>query len=283
MLWVGLNSGFSDDTTKTTRTEFSGGLSFSLNHASVPNSSPGYNILLISDLGVKYDQFNRNASHLCNSKLDIGFTYFQDSIWLKHADRIQFHYLYKAGKSPFSHTFSALFDSHILNTYSYAADPLTGKVSSKKTENFLNPFLLEMGMGSAYRIAKHSVINVSLATARIRSFPDSGTTVTSENIPLGTFNSGSIYFDYGFSIQYYLVKEIKSKTEVKCDGKIFIKGIERDQYDMNLSNTLIIRLSGLVRMKAEFRMVYAPEISYKPRYYNEISVGLFYNPVSVKK
>lgn len=282
MLWVGLSAGFSDDTTKFTRTEFSGGLSFSFNHATTPKSSPGYTIILISDIGIKYDQVNRNASHLYNSKLDIGFTYFQDSIWQKHADRIQFHYLYKAGKTPFSHTFSALFDSHILNTYSYSPDPLTGKVSSKRTENFLNPFLLELGMGSAYRIATNSVINVSLATARIRSFPDSGTTVTSENIPLGIFNSGIIYFDYGFSIQYYFVKEIKSKTELKCDGKIFIKGIERDQFDMNLSNILIIRLSRLIRMKAEIRMVYTPEISYKPRYYNEISIGLFYNPVSVK-
>ncbi|MDQ3051587.1 MAG: hypothetical protein M3Q95_11925 [Bacteroidota bacterium] len=283
VLWFQLNVGFSDDTTKTSRAEFSGGLSFSLNHSSSPYSVSGYSLLLISDLGVYYELSTMKASHIYTSKLDIGFTYFQDSIWYKHADKLQVHYLYKAGKNPFSHSLSSLFHSHILNTYSYSSDPVTGKVSSKKTESFLNPFLLEMGLGSGYRISGESVINVSLATARIRSFPESNKAVTTESIPLGTFNSGIIYFDYGFSIQYYLVKEIKSKTEINCNGKIFIKGIERDQYDMDLSNTLIIRLSGWVRLKAEFKFVYAPGISYKPRYYNELSLGLFYNPVTGRK
>ncbi len=273
------DTSISADTSKSVVIEFSGGVSFAVYNALNWKGVDANSLVLTTDPVYKYSLRKASSSQIFQVKLDLGFTYYYDSVWNKHADAIHAHYIYKGGNKPYSHTLSALFNTHLLKSYSYSYAPGTGKAIRQQTEKMFNPALLEMGFGSAYAFKNQSVVNVSLATARLKLLPDSVSAPAGENIPIGVFAGGFMYFDYGFSTQYYLLKKLGSKTELAWNGKLFLKGFHRTMFDMDISNILTVRLTKMMRLKAEIKLVYAPVISFKPQYHNEFLFGLFYNSV----
>ena len=237
-------------------------------------------ISFTTDVDYSWDKSGHKSEQYFKLNLDIGFTWHPDSIWHKHIDTFQSQYMFKADKKRFSQTGSALITGGFLNDYEYTFNSITGKTDRTKIGSFFMPSSFETGVGSGYSFFQHSVINVSLATARLRLVQRKSQTREVEGIIIGSSSTKSLFFDYGFSIQYYISKELNRFMELKANGKMFIKEFHRSNIEIDLRNDLSIKLTRHFRIKADIKVVYAPAFSYKFQFRNEFLLGLFYETVT---
>lgn len=211
-----------------------------------------------------------------NVKSELGYTWLIDSLWKKQSDQLSIQYLLKRSGKKVSRSVNAGLNSQILNGFTFETDVVQQKVKRKWNGTFFNPSALELGCGLSMQFWNYSHFNISLATARIRMEPIVDSFRKPSNGVLGRIKRGWVLFDYGLSGQLLFNKTISPALEWNGSGKIFMKGIQKEHFSFDFSNTMRYRFRKHAALTADLKCIYDPAVSLRLQHRNELLVGLIY-------
>jgi hypothetical protein len=209
-------------------------------------------------------------------KSDLGFTKFIDSIWNKHSDKLYAQLIWKKKKYKIDQSYATSITAQLLNSYSYQYDPVLNTTSKTLSGTFFNPANFDVGYGIGISFWRNSIFNLSVASARIKIDPAENTSDIANSLRLGSVKHGTIFFDYGFSLQILVLKVWKEKFEVNSSSKFFIESFELSHLHMDMSHKINYSIWKWLQLRADIRMVYDPTTSMKMQYRNELLFGVFY-------
>lgn len=215
-------------------------------------------------------------SHILKAGCELGFTAYMDSVFVKHSDKVNIHYIHKSGPATLSRSASFQFVSSLLHSYDYVFNSATGKTDRVRTGSVLCPAETDFGYGVSYLFGNNSLINISLATARFTVKPEYLLVPDETRILLARSGKKLLYFDYGFSLQYYVIRKLNSFVSINFTGKAFIKSLKKDQYEFESSNILSVKITKTVEVKLESKWIYLPVTPYNLRVRNELLIGLYF-------
>ena len=212
---------------------------------------------------------------IVSAKTELGFNGILDSSWVKSADLFNIQYLVRKRNKSLSQSWNALMNSQFMTTFVYEMNS-SQQLVRKWKGTFLNPSSVELGYGLGLLFWEKSMINLSLASARFRVDPAVESYVQPEHGVLGQVKRGFLIFDYGVSGQLLLVKNFSTALEWNSSGKVFMKGVQKEQIQFDISNTMSYKFWKFLEMRADLKWVYDPLISFRMQYRNEILFGLFF-------
>lgn len=230
-----------------------------------------------ADVEYNFNKTRFFSRDFLNLKFEMGFTRILDSSWYKHADLLSSQYILKVGQKRWSQSASCLLTAKLLNSYDYSFNAQTGNQNKTQTGSFFSPSSLEIGYGSGYTFLKQSIINLSLATARLRITRENGLFLNDGSIPLLLKGNNMVLFDYGFSLQYSIIHDITKIIGFYSSGKMFLKGIHRDKVEMDISQKWMVKITKNLHLRTDVKVVYAPVNSHKMQFRNEFLIGFYYD------
>lgn len=264
------------DSTHTIVSKLNAGLNLSVLNTSNWQGSGFVSFSYSSDIEFDFIKTTPHSKHIYDLTVELGFTRIMDSIWQKHADHVGSQYIFKTGTKKWSQTATIILSAKMLNSYDYAFNTGSGTTGKSRTGSFFSPSVLEIGYGCGFTFFQHSIVNVSLASARLRVIHDSSSDVSNNSIPVAGLQNSKVYFDYGFSLQYILTIAIIRQMEFNSNGKMFLKDFNRDNIETELSGSCLFKVTKYLRLRADFKIMYAPAVSYKLQFRNEFLIGFFY-------
>jgi len=263
------------DTSQSVMSKLIGGISFSMLNQSNWQGVYFNSYSFATDADYNFTKTRTLSRDLLTLKLELGFTRILDSLWYKHADQLSGQYIFKMGRKKTSQTATCLLNAKLLNSFNYSVHPHTGKKIKNKTGSFFNPSTFESGYGIGYTFLKQSIVNFSLATARLRILHDTEILVQDGIINVTHFGHNQVVFDYGFSLQYNILHDLSKLISFNSTGKMFLKGVDNNKVEMDISQKWILKITKNLHMKTDVKLVYAPLISHKMQMRNELMFGFY--------
>lgn len=267
---------FIGDTSKVVSQKFTGSVASSFTNSQNWKGST-FNSLSVA-LNIDFNRMTetKNSNILFVVKTELGFTKFIDSLWNKHADKLNCNFVWKHKKRKIDHSCEASLTTQLLNSYLYTYDPLVKQTKSEWSGSLLNPATLDVGYGFAYSFWKNSMLNFSFATVRLKTEPIIKSLTLKDNKAIGRINRGQVFFDYGISAQALTDKDFTDNFSFHSTARFYMKGFNRESVEMDVSNKLNYKVWKWVQLRADIKMIYDPLISYKMQYRNELLFGVFY-------
>lgn len=229
------------------------------------------------DADYLFNKISEKSTTLFSTKTEIGYTKFIDSIWNKHADKLNSQLIWKQKKKRLDSSFSAALTAQLLNSYLYDYDPTTNKNRKQRTGGFFNPASFETGFGFGITFWNTSIFNLSLASARILIDPNNEKTAASGKKYIGAVDKGVVLFDYGCSMQILALKELYKKVEINSSSKFFVNGFDKYRVQLDMVHKFNYSIWKWLQVRADIKIVYDPLFSTKLQYRNELLFGVFYD------
>lgn len=223
-----------------------------------------------------YSDVVKSRQRVISGKSELGYTHIIDSLWNKQADLFKIQLLVKNQQQKISQSWNAVLSSQFLNSYKYETDIRTQSLKRKWVGSFMNPAAFELCYGMNVMFWQKSMINIGIASARLRVDPVLDAILPPAITVVGRVKRGQILFDYGVSGQYLVVKTLTPAIDWNSSGKIFLKGFDKSAYQFDISNTMSYKLWKYIEMRADLKWVYDPMISRKMQYRNEMLFGLVF-------
>lgn len=217
-----------------------------------------------------------SKQRIFTGKSEVGYIHIFDSLWSKQSDLFNLQFVLKLQNRKFSQSLNALLNSQLLNSYAIVTDVKQQRLKRKWKGSFMNPSTVEMGYGLNVLFWEKSNFNIAIASARFRIDP------VYENQPkpakgvFGKVKRGWLLFDYGFSGQLVLVKNLSNDLEWNSTGKIFFKGFNKGTIQFDVTNTMSYKFWKYIEMRADLKLVYDPLVSFKMQYRNELLFGFVF-------
>lgn len=212
-----------------------------------------------------------------SGKTSLGYSQLIDSVRIKNSDVLNFRYFVKKQQQPISHSWSAMLNTQLLNSYSYEIVGTHQSLQRKWNGTFMNPGSLEVGYGMGIEFWKKSLVNISIASARFRVEPVTYNALKPNEGVFGKVNRGWLVFDYGLSGQLLVIKSFSQAWEWNSTGQFFLKSFEKKNVQMNVSNSVSYKFWKYMEMRADLKWVYEPLISFRMQYKNELLLGFVFN------
>jgi len=212
-----------------------------------------------------------NVQHTVH--LELGFTRYRDSLWLKHADQFRFQLMWSRSGSSGRHSWNVSGRTQLLSSYLYYYDYNLSATQKKWTGTLLNPAEVETGYGFCFPIKNCGTINLAIATIRLRHVPVLEEIVTDKS----TFKThrGKLSLDYGCGVQLLFLKAMGDHIDWYFTGKMFLNGAGSDNFNSDLLNRLSVKIWKFFQIRLESRAVYEPVFSHKMQFRNELLAGVF--------
>ncbi|MBL0342325.1 MAG: hypothetical protein IPP71_16305 [Bacteroidetes bacterium] len=184
-------------------------------------------------------------------------------------------------KRTIDYSYTLSFTTQLFNSYTSYFDPVIKQTKREWAGSILNPATFENGFGLGLSFGKKSMLNVSLATVRLRTEPIIRSQSTTNKNVIGNLPRGKLIFDYGVSTQALTSNELTEKLAMNSTAKFFIKGFQREYFELDVSNKINYTIWKCFQLRADVKLVYDPLVSLKMQYRNELLFGVFYD--SAKK
>ncbi len=222
-----------------------------------------------------YSVTDSQIERLFTGRTELGYSWLIDSLWKKNVDQLNLQYTLKQSGKKISRSVNAGLCSRLLTGYSYEEDVVLQKSERKWNGTFFNPSALELGYGMSYKFWEYSHFNLSLASARLRMEPAVETFKRPGQGTIGKTSRGWLLFDYGLSGQLLVNKSFSPSWEWNSTGKFFLKGFDKKNMQVNVSNTMSYKFLKSMELRADLKWIYDPLVSLRMQYRNELMMGFF--------
>ena len=225
--------------------------------------------------------FPSGWSHDHFAKVELGFLYYNDSIWWKNADQIRvgLQWTEKPGKF-LSHSYAVFVQTQLLKSWQFKYNGKTDQQEKELKGWFMAPGLLELAYGLNWNFWERSRINVAFATCRISSKPrynDERSEKYESDESLFKSKRRFVKTEYGFSAQLFIYKDIYPKVLLwEHQSRFFFNALNRNGLHANISNQFTLRFLKYMQFRIDTQVLYEPDLSTKWSYRQELLIGMVY-------
>ena len=214
------------------------------------------------------------------AKIELGFLYFNDSIWWKNADQVRLglQWTEKPGKY-LTHSYSFFIQSQLLRSWQFNYDNKNQQQIKTLKGWFMAPGVIELAYGLNWNFREVVRLNVAFATFRISSKPRleflNETLENDESL----FKSKRRYIktEYGFSAQLNINKELFPKVLLwDHQSRLFFNALNSTGVHADISNQFVLRFLKYLQFRVDTHILYEPDESKKLSYRQELLLGIVY-------
>jgi hypothetical protein len=219
---------------------------------------------------------SNSAQKILLVKYEIGYIKIEDSLLVKYADALNGQLLLKKNHQQISQSKSLVLSTQLFDSYNYSFNILTGKTDRQWKGTLFNPLDLDVGYGIAISFWSDGLLNIALATTRVRVKQDYLFNRTLKEDKIATLRHGYIVVDYGLSAQLNCNRKFLESFEWNCSGKFFANGFNRQKAEFDIRQKLVYKIWKCFHVKGDVNVVYAPLVTTKMQLRSELVMGLFY-------
>jgi hypothetical protein len=234
------------------------------------------NFALAGNLQLRHNAFHGEHSHSHQVLLDLGYLKFIDSLWVKHADRVQLNLLWARTQRKWRQSYTVAFNTQMIPNKTYYYDYIEKETKERKVGGFLNPFYLQTGYGGVFMFWGTSSINFAFATLKVNSQPRVNYNPTFAGETFAENDKAVYFMSYGFSIATNINKEIGKHLRWTNTSMLFGNGLDRDHVQYDITNTIVVKLWKYLQLRCDTRIGYHPISTYDIQFRQEFLIGFFY-------
>jgi Protein of unknown function (DUF3078) len=260
---------------RTTSQLFRSNLSTSFLQQSNTTDNDFKSVSFVGNLFYKYNVKSETLVQNYETRANLGFTKYLDSLWQKVPDdwRITAFISEKPNKK-IEHTYAAKIRSQFLHSYIYRYEDDTIKKIWKG--GFFNPATFQLAYGFNYHFWDYCFVNVSFAAFNIYAKPIYSGVRIPEDQALFKNSKRFIVSEYGFSFESSIQKEIYKNVIWENSSEAFINGINKQQIDFSIYNCITVKFLKYLHFRTTHEMRYDPLNSYKVENRLELLLGFLY-------